>query len=161
MELINVSKEGYEQFLEKKKEAEAKRTSNLKDLSSSCNDYVGDGWHDNPLYDDAMIKSRMHDYEISKLLKQEKMLKIIDDDFDEKLVNIGDTIEVEFMYSDGKTEKEIIKVTGMYSPNLNSEILEITLNSPIGKCLYKAKIGETYICNENEKKIKVNIIRRV
>lgn len=161
MELINVSKEGYEQFLEKKKEAEAKRTSNLKDLSSSCNDYVGDGWHDNPLYDDAMIKSRIHDYEVSKFLKQEKMLNVIDDVFDEKLVNIGDIVEVEFMYHDGKKEKEIIKVTGMYSPNLNSEILEITLNSPIGKCLYKAKIGGTYSYNEGGKKLKIKVVKRI
>ena len=99
MELIYVTKEGYEQFQEKLKQAEKNRQSNLRDLSSSCNDYVGDGWHDNPLYDDAMLKSRIHDYEISKLLKQERQLKIIEDTYDEELVNVNDIVEVEFIYS--------------------------------------------------------------
>lgn len=161
MELIYVTKEGYEQFQEKLKQAENNRQSNLKDLSSSCNDYVGDGWHDNPLYDDAMLKSRMMDYEISKLLKQENQLKIIEETFDDELVNINDTVEVEFIYSNNERERDVIKLTGMYLPNLNSNIIEITLNSPIGQCLYKAKIGELCKYRDNGKEIKVKVIKRL
>lgn len=161
MELIYVTKEGYEQFQEKLKQAEKNRQSNLRDLSSSCNDYVGDGWHDNPLYDDAMLKSRIHDYEISKLLKQERQLKIIEDTYDEELVNVNDIVEVEFIYSSNERERIFIKLTGLYLPNLNSDIIEISLNSPIGQCLYKAKIGELCEYNDNGKKIKIRVINRV
>ena len=57
-----------------------------------------------------------------------------------------------------------IKLTGNYIPNINpdSEIQEITINSPLGKALYLRMINDNnikYIVND--KAIMINIIEKI
>ena len=159
MDYILVNEEGKKQFYDKFEEIKNQSTMNANALSKSYNDYVGDGWHDNPLYEEAMRKNRMIDEDIKKMLNEEKYLKVIEDKYEEKLVNINDSLKVEFIYLDGDSEFENIKLTGKYIPNTN--LNEITLNSPIGKAIYKKKIGETCIYNVGDKQVKIKIVERI
>lgn len=161
MSEILVDKEGYNQFFEKLENLKESSTSNANTLSKSFNDYVGDGWHDNPVYEEAMRKSRMIDDDIQKMLDQQKYLKVVEDDYNDNLVNINDIVEIEYIYSKDDKETEIIKLTGKYIPNTDLEIKEITLNSPIGKAMYKKKIGEECSYNVGNNDIKLKIIKRI
>lgn len=161
MSEILVDKEGYNQFFEKLENLKESSTSNANTLSKSFNDYVGDGWHDNPVYEEAMRKSRMIDDDIQKMLDQQKYLKVVEDDYNDNLVNINDVVEIEYIYSKDDKETEIIKLTGKYIPNTDLEIKEITLNSPIGKAMYKKKIGEECSYNVGNNDIKLKIIKRI
>ena len=75
--------------------------------------------------------------------------------------NILDSFEIEELVLVGHSfgGRVIIKLTGKYLPDDNKN--EVSLNSPIGKALYRSKIGTTISYEVNSKKIKVYIIRKV
>lgn len=161
MDDILVNEEGYKQFYEKMDSLRESNLSNANMMSQSYKDFIGDGWHDNPIYEEAVRKNRMIDVEINKMLEQEKKLKLINDIQDSSCVNIDDIIRVEFIYLDGEKEIEDIKLTGKFIPNTDLEIKEISLNSPIGKAIYKKKIGETCSYQVGNNSINIRIVERV
>ena len=161
MSEILVDKEGYKQFYEKLEKLKNSSISNANTLSKAYNDYVGDGWHDNPAYEEAMRVNRMIDNDIKKMLEQEKNIKVIIDEYDPKYININDIVKIEFIYSDDDIENEIIKLTGKYIPNTDLEVKEITLNSPIGKAIYKKKIEDICWYEVGNNKIKIRIVEKV
>lgn len=161
MDDILVNEEGYKQFYEKMDSLRESNLSNANMMSQSYKDFIGDGWHDNPIYEEAVRKNRMIDVEINKMLEQEKKLKLINDIQDSSCVNIDDIIRVEFIYLDGEKEIEDIKLTGKFIPNTDLEIKEISLNSPIGKAIYKKKIGKTYSYQVGNNSISIRIVERV
>lgn len=161
MDKILVSEEGYNQFFEKLESLKKSRENNAHDLSKSYNDYVGDGWHDNPMYEEAMRKSRMIDDDIQKMLNQQKNLEIIKDEYKEDLVNLNDIVMLEFLYPNNDKEVEMIKLTGKFIPNLDLDIQEITLNSPVGNAIYKKKVGKKYSCLINNQEIIIYIIKKI
>lgn len=142
MEEILVDKNGYKQFFEELKRLEELSRSNSALGSEVYKDAVGDGWHDNFAFEESMRESRAIAKKIDDLLSKQQYLKIIDDnDKKENLVNIGDKVSINIKYSDDDIENEIITLTGNYIPNTTDEIIEISLNSPLGKALFKAKVG--------------------
>lgn len=142
MEEILVDKNGYEQFFEELKRLEELSRSNSALGSEVCENAVGDGWHDNFAFEESMRESRAIAKRIDDLLSKKQYLKVIDDKYkDEDLVNIGDKVSIKIKYADGNIENEIVTLTGKYMPNTNDEINEISLNSPLGKALFKTKIG--------------------
>ena len=160
MEFILVDEQGKEQFYSILEKLKNDNLENANVLSKSYTDYVGDGWHDNPIYEEAMRKNRMIDENINKMLQQEKLLKIVSDKYNDKCVNINDIVEVEFIYSDDDKEIEKLKLTGKFIPDTDLEIKEVTLNSPVGKAIYKKKIGECSSYTVLDREVKIRIIGR-
>ena len=160
MEFILVDEQGKEQFYSILEKLKNDNLENANVLSKSYTDYVGDGWHDNPIYEEAMRKNRMIDESINKMLQQEKLLKIVSDKYNDKCVNINDIVEVEFIYSDDDKEIEKLKLTGKFIPDTDLEIKEVTLNSPVGKAIYKKKIGECSAYTVLDREVKIRIIGR-
>ena len=142
MEEILVDENGYKQFFEELKRLEDLNRSNSALGSEVYKDAVGDGWHDNFAFEESMRESRAIAKRIDDLLSKRQYLKIVDDKHKkENLVNIGDKVSINIKYSDDDIETEVITLTGNYIPNTTNEINEISLNSPLGKALFKAKIG--------------------
>ncbi len=162
MKEILVSNDGYEQFFLELEKLRDSITSNALISTEACNDAVGDGWHDNFAYDEAMRQERFIVSKINDMINDIPFLKIIDDIYDNDKVNINDTVEVLIKYADDDEEKEILKLTGKYSRcNDNDSIREISLNSPIGKAIYKQDIGTSASYNVGNNKIEVCILRRI
>ena len=139
MEEILVDENGYKQFFEELKKLEDLSRSNSALGSEAYKDAVGDGWHDNFAFEESMRESRAIAKRIEDLLSKKQYLKIVDDnDKKENLVNIDDKVSINIKYSDDDIETEVITLTGNYIPNTTNEI---SLNSPLGKALFKAKIG--------------------
>ena len=101
------------------------------------------------------------DEEIHKMLIQEKRLKCINDTKDFNRVNLDDILVIEFIYSDDDKEIDNIKLTGKFIPDTDLEIKEITLNSPIGRTIYKKKIGEICSYQVGNNNVKIRIIEKV
>ena len=81
-----------------------------------------------------------------------------------ELINIGDVLVLEIKYADDDIEKVKIKLTGNYSPNTNldNEIQEITLNSPLGKAIYQKNINDkdiNYVVQN--RKIEIKVIEKI
>lgn len=160
MKEILVNIEGYNQFFDEFEKLNNSLTSNAAHGSEVYADAVGDGWHDNFAYEDAMRKEKMIQSKINEMILQKDKLKLVEDgDYDENVVCINDIIEVSIIYDDDDSELEIIKLTGKYLPNEQKN--EVTLNSPIGKALYRKKVGSTNSYKVNNKELKVYIIRKV
>lgn len=120
-----------------------------------CISAVGDGWHDNFAFEALIEDERKLSYQINKMNQDKTKIEIIQDYYKENYVNINNIVSLKFIYDD-ENELEDLILTGNYIPNEN----EITLNSPLGKAIYKKKIGEIveYVVSENNIKVeKINI----
>lgn len=160
MKEILVNKEGYNQFFDEFEKLNYSLTSNAAHGSEVYADAVGDGWHDNFAYEDAMRKEKMIQNKINDLILQKDSLVLInDEEYDDNIVCINDIVEVSIIYDEDDSEIETIKLTGKYLPDDKNN--EVTLNSPIGKALHRQKIGSTVSYKVNNKELKVNIIRKV
>ena len=164
MKEILVNNEGYNQFFEELEKLKISLISNASSGSEAYNDAVGDGWHDNFAYEEAMRQERGITNKINDMIKQKNYLKIVDDEkYDDDKVNINDVVEVLIKYAEDDIEKEILKLTGKYSPNTNeiNGIKEISLNSPIGKAIYKQKINSSVFYDVRKNKIEVYILKKI
>lgn len=164
MKEILVNNEGYSQFFEELEKLKNSLVSNASSGSEAYNDAVGDGWHDNFAYEEVMRQERGITNKINDMIKQKPFLKIIEDEeYIEDIVNINDIVEVLIKYSEDDAEKEHLKLTGKYSPNTNdiNGIKEISLNSPIGKAIYKKKINSSAFYDVGKNKIEVFICRKI
>lgn len=160
MKEILVNEEGYLQFLEELENVKNKFSDNARVGGEVLKEAVGDGWHDNFAYDEVMREEREIVSKIKKLLEVKKHLKIIKVNKNEsEIVNVDDKVQLLLKYDIDDVEEEVFKLTGKYIPN--SDIGEISLNSPLGKAIYKKKIGSKVSYIVNEKKIEVEILRKV
>ena len=159
MDEILVDEEGYKQYFE-----ELDKLKNLRLLiavkgGEACKEAVGDGWHDNFAYEEAMREERNMASRIEQMLKEQKLLKIVEQkDREDGKINIGDIVELSIKYADDDIEVETIKLTGKYKPDTDLKIKEISLNSPIGKAIFQKSINSEVSYMVNGRKISVNIL---
>ena len=152
-----VSKEGYDEYFSELEKLKSSLTNNAIDGSAAYTDAVGDGWHDNFAFEQTMRQEKQIVYNIKKMINEQKNLVIVEKHNKKNYVDIGDTVEIKFFYSDGEEETETYKLTGNYLSNND----EITLNSPLGKSIYNKKIGSIVKYKVNNNEIKVQIISKI
>lgn len=159
MEEIFVDEQGYIQFFEELEKLKQISLFNASTGSEAYNDAVGDGWHDNFAFEETMRESRTIAKKIDKMLQTKNYLKVVStDQYYSDSINIGDVLRLEIKYGLEDSEIMIVKLTGKYLPSTNSEIQEVTLNSPIGKAIYMKKLDDRnihYMVNDNKIEIKV------
>ena len=140
MEIL-VDRNGYEQFLSILNELKSSLENIASGAAEVCRDAVGDGWHDNFAYEELMRDEKKVSAQIEKMLGEKKQLKVIDNTLKkDELINIGDILKIEVIYDESDVEVFEIKLTGKYLPDLESDIQEISLNSQMGKALFKKNI---------------------
>lgn len=101
-----------------------------------------------------MIQSKIND-----MIKQKEYLKLINEDtYVDDIVCINDKVLVSIKYDENDQEEETIKLTGKYLPD--DSLNEISLNSPIGRAIYKQAIGTSVTYKVNNRSIEVNLIRK-
>ena len=155
---ILVDENGYKQFFDELERLKKHAEEIAAFGSESCEDAVGDGWHDNFAFEESVRESRKLAQLIDNMLNKQKDLEIIKDNKKEaELVNLYDVIDIKIKYSEDDEEDEVIKLTGKYIPNIEGNIKEVSLNSPLGKALYKSKVGSEVFYNVGNIKIKVFI----
>ena len=153
MNEILVTEDGYNQFIKILNQLEKKLNDNGSNSTEACVSAVGDGWHDNFSFEALMEDGRKLNYQLNQMNKDKNNLKIIKDKYINDVVNINDIVKIKFIFSDNEYEEDIIKLTGNYLPVNN----EITLNSPLGKTIYKQKIGSKLEYKVNDSIIKIEI----
>lgn len=140
MEIL-VDRDGYEQFMKVFEKLKDSMNNIATSGSEAYRDAVGDGWYDNFAYEELMRDEKKVDAQIKKMIDDKKNLKIIDNTLKkDELINIGDVLKIEVIYDDTDVEIFEIKLTGKYLPDLESNIQEISLNSQMGKALFKKNI---------------------
>lgn len=158
---IYLNHEGVLQFnklLEKKKEELLK---NSTASSSSIQNAIGDGWHDNFDAEQSLREEYMITHNIEKLLKMKQEIELLEEKRVEGAVCINDVLKIKIIYDEDDTETSIIKLTGKYLPEPNPNYEEITLNSPLGSAIYLKPIPSQTHYEVNERKITVEIKEKI
>ena len=135
MEEILVDDEGRCQYYEELEKLKNLSLINSSVGSESYTSSVGDGWHDNFAFEESMRESV-------------------------KIASIGDILTVLVIYDEDDKEEYTIKLTGKYLPNTDSLINEISLNSPIGRCIYLKNIYDDIYYYVNDKRIDIKVIKK-
>ena len=160
-----VSQAGYDLFLEELDNLKSSLNRNGKEKSESFASAIGDGWHDNFAFEQSMIEDQNIATKINCLLAKKKFIKIIPIENSKKeFVNIGDILALEIKYEKDDIENLKVKLTGNYFSKTNVEngIQEITLNSPLGKALYKKNINDKNINYfVQNKKVEIKVIEKI
>lgn len=160
-EKLKLNKQGYEDFLNEIKRKE-KELADLRVYKGRDAIYQGDNWHDNPILYQTELKEMALMKEIVDMKNQLANIEIVENIGDESLIDIGDIVKVEIVFSDDDREERLFKLVAT-SPSFNreSKIEEISLNSPLGTAMYHKKIGETVTYKVRENVIKANLKEKV
>ena len=142
-ERIKLSTQGYEDYLKVLEEKE-KQLAELRMYKGKDAIFQGDNWHDNPTLYQAELKERSLMLEIAEMKHHlQYNVEIVENLGNEELVDIGDVVKIDMIFSEDDREESIFKLVGT-TPNfdMNAEIQEVSINSPIGKAMYHKKVGE-------------------
>lgn len=140
---IYLDEKGYNQYLEeieKLKEELKKINAGRKDAYDAS---AGDGW-DCPEFEEIERQSARIISEINRRCEELSRVVIINKHNNESELDIDDVIVVDMIYSKDDIEEFTFRLVGG-SGNFKSDIQEVSINSPLGACVYKKKIGD--ICN--------------
>lgn len=142
MSKIYLDEKGYNEYLKEIDAIKEKIKQNSSDITEyQSDDAYGDGWHDNFAYEEAMKKENMLFHELEVKMKGLKNIEIVKESANENEVNINKIVSLKF---DDNDEIEKYQLTGGSSSNTSLKIPSITLNSPLGKAIYKKKINDKF-----------------
>lgn len=158
---IYLSKDGYNQYLEEIDKLKEKLNQNNLSKKQAYEEAPGDGWHDNFVFEDIVRQEDNLLTQIENIIKKNKDIVVIERKNNDNLVDIDDIVELELIYQDGSSEMDKFLLTASYKTNHFSNIDEVSINSPLGRCIYLKKIGTTSSYEVNGITIKVNIIEKV
>jgi len=112
------------------------------------------------MFEESMRNEQKIAKQINDMLEESKKIRIIKETKTENnIVKLNDIVEVEFIYPNGDKEIDKLKITGNYKSNMDSEIIEVTINGPIGQAIYHKKIQEECSYYVNDDKIIIKILK--
>ncbi len=160
-EQIKLNKQGYEEYLHEIEKKE-KQLAELRMYKGKDAIYQGDNWHDNPTLYQAELQEKSLMLEISEMKRRLKDIKIVENLGNEELIDIGDIVKVDMIFSENDRE-EIILILVATSPksDLDSGIKEVSINSPIGSAVYHKKIGEIATYKVQDRTFTIQIKEKV
>lgn len=160
-EKIKLNKKGYEDLL-KEIERKEKELADLRLYKGQDAIFQGDNWHDNPTLYQAELKELTLMREISEKKYKINNIEIVENIGDDNLIDIGDVVKIDMIFSETDREEETFKLIGT-TPNIDSTsaIQEISINSPIGKAIYHKKIGDTAEYKVNDKTFLIQIKEKI
>lgn len=158
---IYLDEDGYTEYLESIEDKNKQLKDNSKSKTGSYDSAVGDGWHDNFDFEEAKRIEVSLVMQINNKNAELKNIVIVEkDNSDYSIVNIDDIVELKFIFSD-EEELEKFKLIGGYNPQEYEKYRDITLNSPIGKAIYKQKVGKVIEYKVELRTFKIQIMRKV
>ena len=87
-------------------------------------------------------------------------VEIVESLGNESLIDIGDIVRVDIIFNEGNRKEEVFKLIAS-SPSFDSEIKEVTINSPIGVAIYHKKVGDFATYKVRDKVFKIEIIEKM
>lgn len=98
--------------------------------------------------------------QLKMLYEELSKVVVIEKHNDKQLIDIGDTIVVDIMFSSDDSEEVVIKIVGG-NGNFDTDIQEVSINSPLGSAVYKRKVGDTCSYSVDDRNISVLIKQKL
>lgn len=158
-EKIYLDKEGYQKYLESIEILKSRLSEISKGRKEAFEASSGDGW-DSPEFEEIERQERVIEGELNRKYEELSRIVIIEKHNNEEIIDIGDVLVVDMVYSEDDCEEFTFKLVGS-NGEFDAELPEISLNSPLGKAVYKKKIGENSFYEINNQKIEIFIREKV
>ncbi len=158
-EKMKLNKQGYDEYLKAIEEKE-KQLAAVRMYKGTDAIYQGDNWHDNPTLYQTEAQERALMVEISEMKQKLQNVEIVESLGNESLIDIGDIVRVDIIFNEGNRKEEVFKLIAS-SPSFDSEIKEVTINSPIGVAIYHKKVGDFATYKVRDKVFKIEIIEKM
>lgn len=156
MDKIYLDQKGYDNYikeLEDIREKIQKNSSNISEFASD--DAYGDGWHDNFAYEQAVQKENALLYQYHQKLEGLNKIEIIESCKNLDSVEIGSVVEIQF---EGEYDTEIYTLTGNTTSSMDDDEMSITINSPLGRSIFKKKKMDSFQYEIDSNQIRGKII---
>lgn len=158
-EKIYMDQESYNRFIAQIEDIKLKLKKVNAGRKSAFDAGAGDGW-DSPEFEEI---ERAENMLLGELKRNNEMLPrivIIEKHNNEDVIDIGDTLQVNMEYAPNDSEPLTFRLVGMIG-NVKDEIEEVSINSPLGKAVYKKKVGDNCSYEVNGMTINVNILEKL
>lgn len=144
-EKIYLDKKGYDEYLQEIKDLKEKLRRNGKLKTGAC-DNVGDRGGSNFDFEDAKREEIKIFGALREKIDNLSRIVIIDSVEESELVDINNYVLIRF----DDEEEMIFKLVGSSNPDLDKDIMEISINSPLGKSVYQKCVGSKVSYNVDE-----------
>lgn len=139
-EKIYMDQESYDRFIAQIEETKLRLKKVNAGRKNAFEAGAGDGW-DSPEFEEIERAENMLLGELQRNSDILSRIVIIEKHNNENIIDIGDTLQVDMEYAPGDSEPLIFRLVGM-TGSIKSEIEEVSINSPLGKAVYKKKVGD-------------------
>lgn len=153
MEPIYLDQNGYNELLKKIEELKEAIQANNMGRKDAFDASAGDGW-DSPEFEEIERTNMRLNGELRNMYESLNRVVIIEKHNNQEIVDIGDIILADMIFSPDDMEEMTFKLVGA-SGNFDSEIQEISINSPLGSAVYKKKIGDTCSYSVNDRNFSI------
>ncbi len=158
-ERIKLNKQGYEKYLNEIAEKE-KQLADLRMYKGRVAIFQGDNWHDNPTLYQAELQEQSLMLEIAEMRRRLDNIEIVENLGNEELIDIDDIVRIDMIISEDAKAEEIFKLVAT-TPRLDSEIREVSINSPIGNAMYHKKVGDMATYKVQDRTITIKIKEKI
>lgn len=156
MDKIYLDQKGYDNYIKELEDIREKIQKNSSDISEfASDDAYGDGWHDNFAYEQAVQKENALLYQYHQKLEGLNKIEIIESCKNLDSVEIGSVVEIQF---EGEYDTEIYTLTGNTTSSMDDDKMSITINSPLGRSIFKKKKMDSFQYEIDSNQIRGKII---
>ena len=159
VEPIYLDQNGYNEYLKKIEQIKKAIQENNKGRKEAFDAGAGDGW-DSPEFEEIERTNMRLNGELRKMYEALDRIVIIEKHNDQEIIDIGDIILADMIFSSNDTEEMIFKLVGT-TGNLEAEIEEVSINSPLGNAIYKKKIGDTCSYSVNNRNFSILLKKKL
>lgn len=114
---------------------------------------------ENQPYTEAMERKEMNDARITQIEFILATAEIVAGGGDKNVVDVGDTVEVERVGD--KSKKQFTLVGKSQTQEADPKVGKVSVDSPIGKALHKAKLGDTVVVSLPTGKVQYKLLKMV
>lgn len=156
-EKIYVNKKGYQQ-MQKEIEDLKKELHEVRMIKSEAVKQCSGGTVDNFDFEEAKRNEELILGRIRKAYDRLNNIEIVERIEDEEVIDIDDIFSLEF---EGEDTPEMFKLVGVTDNMMQDGYMEITINSPLGKAVYKKRLGEDISYEVNGNTFNATIIAKL
>ncbi len=155
-DVLYVTQAGYEEMTRESESRKGALRDEIAQQISSARD-LGD-LSENQAYSDAMERKELNDNRIDELEYLISIAEIIDASTEDNIIGIGHTLEIQKVGGDKRTVTLVGKEAAQQADPTAGKI---SIDSPIGKALNSAQIGDTVAVNLPTGEVKYKILKMV
>lgn len=148
---LYLDREGFEKLCNEIKELERK----IKNLGSDIEARSEKDMTENAVFEDLKIQKMLLQFQLKERREELERVVILEKKKEDGIVNIGSIVKVDIV-SNNIGETCDVKLVGSLNPK--TEIMEVSINSPLGKAIFEKKVNDVVSYNVEGVDFRVRII---